>query len=50
MEMKDDRYLLFEVNETYINSAIYEQEKVKSLDKTHINFLYYPNADRKSVV
>ena len=40
--MKDDRYLLFEVSETYISAAIYEQEKMKCLDKTYINFLYYP--------
>ena len=42
MKMKDDRYLLFEVSETYISAAIYEQEKMKCLDKTYINFLYYP--------
>lgn len=42
MKMKDDRYLLFEVSETYISAAIYEQEKMKCLDKTYINFLYCP--------
>ena len=39
--MKDDRYLLFEVSETYISAAIYEQEKMKCLDKIYINFIYY---------
>lgn len=40
--MKDDKYLLFEVSKTYIGVAVYEQKKIKCLDKIDINFMYYP--------
>lgn len=42
MKMKDERYLLFEIGETYINSIIYAHEKIMYSENIYIHFTYCP--------